>query len=63
DENGGPPMKYAIHALGEIGPIVIEIDPEVIPILGDIMRNNDEYHNRKAAAIALQRILQIEGCI
>jgi len=61
DENGGPPMKYAIHALGEIGPIVIEVDSEVIPILGDIMRNNDEYHNRKAAAIALQKILQIEG--
>ncbi|GAF89197.1 unnamed protein product, partial [marine sediment metagenome] len=61
DENGGPPRKYAIHAMGGIGPVVLEVDPHVIPVLGDIMINDDDYYHRKAAALALQNILGIEG--
>lgn len=61
DENGGPPMKYAIHALGGIGPVVLEVDPHIIPLLGDIMINDDDYYHRKAAALALQSILEVEG--
>jgi HEAT repeat protein len=61
DENGGPPMKYAIHALGGIGPVVLEVDPHIIPLLGDIMINDDDYYHRKAAALALQSILEVKG--
>jgi len=61
DENGGPPYKYAIHALCGIGPVVKIIDPEIIPILKDIMENDDEYFQRKAAALALESILEIKG--
>ncbi|UCH62066.1 MAG: HEAT repeat domain-containing protein [Fidelibacterota bacterium] len=61
DENGGPPRKYAIHAIGGVGPIVLEVDPHIIPVLGDIMINDEDYYHRKAAALALQDILGIEG--
>jgi WD40 repeat protein/HEAT repeat protein len=61
DENGGPPYKYAIYAMGGIGPIVKKTDPEIIAILEDIMENDKEYYQRKAAAIALENILEIKG--
>ncbi len=61
DENGGPPYKYAIYAMGGIGPIVKETDPEIITILQDIMENDKEYYQRKAAAIALEKILEVTG--
>lgn len=61
DENGGPPYKYAIYAMGGIGPIVKETDPEIITILEDIMENDKEYYQRKAAAIALEKILEVTG--
>ncbi len=61
DENGGPPYKYAIYAMGGIGPIVKKTDPEIITILEDIMENDNEYYQRKAAAIALENILEIKG--
>ncbi|UCD37256.1 MAG: HEAT repeat domain-containing protein [Fidelibacterota bacterium] len=61
DKNGGPPRKYAIHAVGAVGPVVLEVDPHVIPVLGDIMINDDDYYHRKAAALALENILQVKG--
>ena len=61
DENGGPPRKYAIYAMGGIGPIVKEIDPQIITMLEDIMENDDDYYHRKAAAISLERILEVKG--
>lgn len=61
DENGGPPRKYAMHGVGAIGPAVIQADPELIPILGDIMINDDDYYHRKAAALALENILAVKG--
>jgi WD40 repeat protein len=61
DENGGPPYKYAIYAMGGIGPIVKKTDPEIITILEDIMENDKEYYQRKASAIALENILEIKG--
>ena len=61
DENGGPPRKYAMHALGALGPVVKRVDPEIIDILQDHMENEDEYYQRKAAALALEKILQVKG--
>lgn len=61
DENGGPPYKYAIYAMGGIGPIVKKTDPEIITILEDIMENDKEYYQRKAAGIALENILDVKG--
>ncbi|MCK4558191.1 MAG: HEAT repeat domain-containing protein [Calditrichia bacterium] len=61
DENGGPPRKYAMHALGGIGPVVKKVDPEIVSILRDLMENEDEYYQRKAAALALEKILEKKG--
>ncbi len=61
DKNGGPPRKYAIYAMGGIGPIVKRIDPTVVTLLQNIMKNDDDYYHRKAAAIALENILQVKG--
>ena len=61
DKNGGPPRKYAIYAMGGIGPIIKRIDPTVVTILQNIMKNDDDYYHRKAAAIALENILQVKG--
>jgi HEAT repeat protein len=61
DKNGGPPRKYAMHALGGIGPVVKEVDPEIITMLEYVMDNDDEYSHRKAAALALEKICNITG--
>ncbi len=39
----------------------LHADPEMIPILGDIMINDDDYYHRKAAALALESILEVKG--
>jgi WD40 repeat protein len=61
DENGGPPRKYAIHAMGAMGPVVLDVDPFVVVMLANIMEDDDDYYHRKAAALALQNILGVEG--
>jgi HEAT repeat protein len=61
DENGGPPRKYAIHAIGAVGPIVLDVDPYVVVMLANIMEDDDDYYHRKAAALALQNILGVKG--
>jgi HEAT repeat protein len=61
DENGGPPYKYAIYALRGIGPEVKKVDPEIVTMLKDIMEYDDEYYQRKAAALALESILEVKG--
>jgi hypothetical protein len=47
--------------MGGIGQIVKETDPEIVTILEDIMENDEEYFQRKAAAIALENILGVKG--
>jgi WD40 repeat protein len=61
NKKGGSIQKFAIHAIGGIGPVVKEIDPEIVTILQDLMENNDDYYIRKTSAIALQKILEVEG--